>query len=101
LGSLYFEPTWVFVRDGAAIVELTDLRGKRVFAGRPGSDARATAHALLRVFGVADLVDSKPYEELDAIEDATRNIHIPQMHIAHYFEFRQYIHDLRSRLEEL
>jgi len=39
--------------------------------------------------------------ELDAIEDATREIHIPQMHIAHYFEFRQYIHDLRSRLEEL
>jgi hypothetical protein len=40
-------------------------------------------------------------EELDAIEDATREIHIPQMHIADYFEFRQYIHDLRSRLEEL
>ena len=40
-------------------------------------------------------------EDLDAIEDATRNIHIPQMHIAHYFEFRQYIHDLRSRLKEL
>ena len=39
--------------------------------------------------------------ELDAIEDATREIHIPPMHIAHYFEFRQYIHDLRSRLEEL
>ena len=70
LGSLYFEPTWVFVRDGATIVELTDLRGKRVFAGRPGSDARATAHALLRVFGVADLVDSKPYEELTPIEAA-------------------------------
>jgi hypothetical protein len=40
-------------------------------------------------------------EELDAIEDATRTIHIPQMHIGHYFEFRQYVHDLRSRLREL
>ena len=70
LGSLYFEPTWVFVRDGAGIVELTGLRGKSVFPGRPGSDARATAHALLRVFGLADQVDSKPYEELTPTEAA-------------------------------
>jgi len=70
LGSLYFEPAWVFVRDSAAIVELTDLAGKRVFSGRPGSDARATAHALLRVFGVADEVESKPYEELTPVEAA-------------------------------
>jgi TRAP-type uncharacterized transport system substrate-binding protein len=70
LGSLYFEPTWVFVRDGAAIVELTDLPGKRVFAGRPGSDARATAHALLGVFGLTDQVDSKPHEGLTPIEAA-------------------------------
>ena len=70
LGSLYFEPTWVFVRDAAAIVELTDLPGKRVFDGRPGSDARATAHALLRVFGLADQVDSKPYEALTPTQAA-------------------------------
>jgi len=70
LGSLYFEPTWVFVRDGAAIAELTDLPGKRLFPGRAGSDARATARALLRVFGLTDKVDSEPYEELTPLEAA-------------------------------
>jgi len=70
LGSLYFEPTWVFARDGAAIVELTDFPGKRLFPGRPGSDARATARALLRVFGLTDKVDSEPYEELTPVEAA-------------------------------
>ena len=68
LGSLYFEPTWVFVRDDASIVELTDLPGKRAFTGRPGSDARATSRALLRVFGLSDEVASEPYEELTPIE---------------------------------
>jgi TRAP-type uncharacterized transport system substrate-binding protein len=68
LGSLYFEPTWVFVRDDAGIVELTDLPGKRAFTGRPGSDARATSRALLRVFGLTDKVASEPYEELTPIE---------------------------------
>jgi TRAP-type uncharacterized transport system substrate-binding protein len=68
LGSLYFEPTWVFVRDDASIVELTDLPGKRAFTGRTGSDARATSRALLRVFGLSDEVASEPYEELTPIE---------------------------------
>jgi len=70
LGSLYFEPTWVFVRDDAGIVELTDLPGKRAFTGRPGSDARATSRALLTVFGLSDEVASEPYEELTPIEAA-------------------------------
>ena len=70
LGSLYFEPTWVFVRDGAAIAELADLPGKRVFTGRPGSDARATARALFGVFGLIDHVSSETYEGLTPIEAA-------------------------------
>jgi len=70
LGSLYFEPTWVFVRDDAGIVELTDLPGKRAYTGRPGSDARATSRALLRVFGLSDKIASEPYEELTPIEAA-------------------------------
>jgi TRAP-type uncharacterized transport system substrate-binding protein len=68
LGSLFFEPTWVFVRDDAGIVELTDLPGKRAFTGRPGSDARATSRALLRVFGLTDKIVSEPYEELTPVE---------------------------------
>jgi TRAP transporter TAXI family solute receptor len=67
LGSLYFEPTWIFVRD-AGIHEVRDLAGKRVFTGRPGSDARATSRALLRIFGLTDQVVSEPYEELTPTE---------------------------------
>ena len=70
LGSLYFEPNWVFASDSSAVTELSDIGGKRVFAGRPGSDARATAHALFRVFGLADQVDSEPHEDLTPSEAA-------------------------------
>jgi TRAP-type uncharacterized transport system substrate-binding protein len=70
LGSLYFEPTWIFVRRESDIRALRDLAGKRVFSGRPGSDARATASALFRVFGLSDRVETKAHEDLTAPQAA-------------------------------
>ena len=81
-----------------------------VFKGIPGIIALRARLALRgfyrRIQRIEDATDQQSnrdayLKELDAIEEASGKIHIPQMHIAHYFEFRQYIHDLRSRLEEL
>jgi TRAP transporter TAXI family solute receptor len=68
LGSLYFEPLWVFVSESSRIHELSELAGKRVFPGRPGSDARATSRALFTIFGLTDQVVVDPYEQLTPLE---------------------------------
>ncbi|MGB0721343.1 MAG: TAXI family TRAP transporter solute-binding subunit [Gammaproteobacteria bacterium] len=52
LGSLYFEPFWVFHRLADAPDRLTALAGKRMAIGAPGSGTRALALDLLRVAGV-------------------------------------------------
>ncbi len=47
LGSLYFEPIWLFHRKSMHIRQLTDLRHKRVGVGIEGSGTRALALRLL------------------------------------------------------
>ncbi len=47
LGSLYFEPLWVFHRAGAEIELLRDLKGRRIAVGGVGSGTRAVAEPLL------------------------------------------------------
>ncbi|WP_428633299.1 TAXI family TRAP transporter solute-binding subunit [Sedimenticola sp.] len=47
LGSLYFEPIWVFFRKEAPITRLTDLQDKRTAIGTEGSGTRALALQLL------------------------------------------------------
>ncbi len=51
LGSVYFEPLWVFVR-GRAPRLLSALAGKRIAVGAPGSGTRAVALRLLADNGV-------------------------------------------------
>jgi TRAP transporter TAXI family solute receptor len=51
LGSVYFEPIWVFVR-GVAPGRLTELKGKRIAVGAVGSGTRAVALPLLEDNGV-------------------------------------------------
>lgn len=48
LGSLYFEPAWLFVRNEKAPKFLTGLEGLRVAIGTPGSGTRSLAKLLLR-----------------------------------------------------
>ena len=52
LASLYFEPVWVFVRTGAGVSHLADLRGHRVAIDAEGSGTRAIALALLADNGI-------------------------------------------------
>jgi TRAP transporter TAXI family solute receptor len=55
LGSLYFEPLWIFQRREVAATLLSDLGGRRVSAGPEGSGTRAIALPLLRANGVTGM----------------------------------------------
>ena len=52
LGSLYYEPVWVFHRKNQPLNGLTDLRGRRIQVGEDGSGIRPLAVRLLRDSGV-------------------------------------------------
>jgi TRAP transporter TAXI family solute receptor len=54
LGSVYYEPLWVFVRGGNAPARLTSLAGKRIAIGAKGSGTRAIAHRLLAENGITE-----------------------------------------------
>jgi TRAP transporter TAXI family solute receptor len=47
LGSMFYEPVWVFYRGERALDRLTDLRGKRIAIGQEGSGVRQLAQQLL------------------------------------------------------
>jgi TRAP transporter TAXI family solute receptor len=47
LGSLYYEPLWIFYRDAAVLDRLSQLKGKRLAIGPEGSGVRQLALRLL------------------------------------------------------
>jgi TRAP transporter TAXI family solute receptor len=53
LGSLYYEPLWIFYRGAAGLNRLEQLRGKRIAIGPEGSGNRVLALALLEAHGIA------------------------------------------------
>jgi TRAP transporter TAXI family solute receptor len=59
LGSLYREPLWVFYRGEPALERLSQLAGKRIGIGPPGSGTYAVARALLAANGITDSKGSK------------------------------------------
>lgn len=54
LGSLYYEPLWVFYRDGQQVHRLTDLNGRRIAVGVQGSGTRSLSIRLLEENGIND-----------------------------------------------
>jgi TRAP transporter TAXI family solute receptor len=52
LGSLYFEPLWVFVDSDAAIATIADMAGKRLAIGAEGSGTRPAVRKLLVAHGI-------------------------------------------------
>jgi TRAP transporter TAXI family solute receptor len=54
LGSLFYEPLWVFVRTEVPARRLADLRGRRLAVGPAESGTRALALELLRANGIPD-----------------------------------------------
>jgi TRAP transporter TAXI family solute receptor len=53
LGSLFYEPLWVFYRSDTRADRLTDLRGMRIAIGNEGSGARRLAIQLLSANGIS------------------------------------------------
>jgi TRAP transporter TAXI family solute receptor len=47
LGSVYYEPIWVFTRGDTPVKRIAELRGKRIAIGPPGSGTRTVALQLL------------------------------------------------------
>jgi len=54
LGSLYYEPLWLFHRRELEVAQLRDLAGRRLAVGPEGSGTRALVDRLLRDNGVDD-----------------------------------------------
>jgi len=52
LGSLYYEPLWIFHRAKHKVESLTELKGKRIAVGRPGSGSHILSGMLLDAAGV-------------------------------------------------
>jgi len=52
LGSLYYEPLWVFYRGGGRLGRLAQLRAKRLAVSEPGSGTRLVALQLLKDSGI-------------------------------------------------
>lgn len=52
IASLYYEPLWIFQKDGPKIRHLGELAGKRLAVGNPGSGTYEVVHRLLKRNGV-------------------------------------------------
>jgi hypothetical protein len=52
LGSIYYEPVWIFLRKDLNVSDIAELRGKRVAVGPDGSGTRALALQILSLNGV-------------------------------------------------
>ena len=64
LGSMYFEPLWVFAHENAGIEDVGDLVGKRLAVGAVGSGTRVVVTQLLDLNGLgpdsARFLDTEP-----------------------------------------
>jgi TRAP transporter TAXI family solute receptor len=52
LGSLYYEPVWIFYRGSQTMTRLTHMVGKRIAVGQAGGGTQAIATRLLKAAGV-------------------------------------------------
>jgi TRAP transporter TAXI family solute receptor len=75
LGSLYYEPLWIFSKGQRRIEHLSALKGKRIAVGRTGSGTGILAQMILNAAGV-NAQNSTLYEigEDDAKEALRHNV---------------------------
>ena len=69
LGSVFFEPVWVFYRGDRRFDRLTDLKGKRIAIGQEGSGVRQLAQQLLRANDINPGDHLMPLSGLKAAEE--------------------------------
>jgi len=73
LGSLYFEPLWIFSRTSARTDDMLGLRGKRLAVGPEGSGTRALVDLLLTANGIRpESLTLRPLTGLDAVRALRR-----------------------------
>lgn len=68
LGSVFYEPVWVFYR-GPEMTRLSELQGKRIAVGQEGSGIRALAQTLLTANEVPMGDNLVAFSGLDAAEE--------------------------------
>ncbi len=68
-GRLFYEPVWVFTRNGERLRSLRDLKGKRIYVGLNVGGARRVANHLLKANGVDDKNSTLIHEDFP--EDAS------------------------------
>lgn len=86
LGSLYYEPVWIFCRCGKEITHLSNLKGRKIAVGKEGSGTRLLAMTLLNSSGIrvdnTKLVSIGDQEAADALRqggiDAAIFVDIPE-----------------------
>lgn len=69
LGSMFYEPVWVFYRGEKPLSRLTELRGKRIAIGQEGSGVRQLAQQLLEANEIPAGKHLLPLSGLDAAEE--------------------------------
>lgn len=69
LGSLFYEPVWVFYRGEKDLTRLTELRGKRIAIGQEGSGVRQLAQQLLQANEIPPGDHLVPLSGLNAAEE--------------------------------
>ena len=69
LGSLFYEPVWVFYRGERDLSRLTELRGKRIAIGQEGSGVRQLAQQLLAANEIEAGEQLVPLSGLTAAEE--------------------------------
>ena len=71
LGSVFYEPIWVFYRGAAAVERVSELRGKRIAVGAPGSGTHALGLSVVRDNGLdeppTELVETGGLHAADAL----------------------------------
>ena len=73
LGSLYFEPLWVFSRTAAGASDLRGMRGRRLAVGPDGSGTRAVVRTLLAANGLTEAsARLSPLTGIDAVNALRR-----------------------------
>jgi TRAP transporter TAXI family solute receptor len=65
LGSLSYEPFWLFVRSEVEVSRVTDLAGQKVALGPAESDARSLAKLMITANGIEDQIIEPPASSKD------------------------------------
>lgn len=75
LGSLFYEPIWLFYRDNGVLVRATELAGRKIAIGSPGSGTYELARTLAQGAGLdqapTTLVDLGGLAAADALASGT------------------------------